>query len=459
MSNQSQEAPEAQARFRRRFSLVWVIPVVAVAAAAWLAFENYRNRGPEVEINFRVAEGLQPGKTVIRFRDVEVGKVDEVDVSEDLSHVVVKARFNPLMGKHLVEDTRFWIVRPRVGAGGISGLSTLISGSYIGMDVGSSGARRVSSFKGLETPPINMAGERGLTLVLEAATLAGISEGAPVFYRDMNVGAVLRFKLDKDDTSKVLVHVLVRKKHASLVNSQTRFWNASGVDVGFGLDGVAINVSSLQSLLVGGVSFETVGAVGKPAEAQDHFHLYASRKAAVSAVKQWGGLRVVLDAPELGSIQVGDPVYYREEVVGNVVDHSLHEDARSVGIMVEIARKYSRLVRTNSVFWNASGIEAGIGFSGVKIHTESLEALMRGGVAFATPNALGARAAKGSVFTLHPKGDGDWRKWSPRIWLGSGSDPAAGKKTVAAKAERVSALSKSGRSESYGGRLRGRGMK
>ena len=458
MSEEATPVPDAQTRPHRRLPLVWLIPLVAVLVGAWLAYENLSTRGPEFEITFRMAHGLEAGKTPIRYREVTVGIVQEVDVAADLSHVVVKARVNPLMGEHLVEGTRFWIVRPRIGAGGITGLSTLISGAYIAMDVGPDDAKRVKSFEGVEIPPIDVAGERGLVLVLETSNLRGVGDGSPVLYRDINVGEVLRYDLHDKDPSKVILHVLVRSKHASLVNSKTRFWNASGIDMAVGLGGVSVDVESLQSLLIGGVSFETFGAPGKPAQKNDRFHLYDNRKAVVAATMEGGGLRVVLDTPQLGSIEIGDPVYYREEQVGRVVRQSLHEDARSVGVLVEIAPRYAPLVRTNSVFWNASGIEGGLGWSGVTIHAESLESILRGGVAFATPDSPGPRARSGSVFELQAKGSDEWRNWSPRIWLGGGSDPSSPAK-VEAPAEKVSPLSRSGRSDRYGGLRRGHGMK
>lgn len=458
MSEEAKPVPEAQTRPHRRLPLVWLIPLVAVLVGAWLAYENLSTRGPDFEITFRMAHGLEAGKTPIRYRDVTVGIVEEVDVSPDLSHVVVKARVNPLMGQHLVEGTRFWIVRPRIGAAGISGLSTLISGAYISMDVGPTGGKKVEVFKGVEIPPIDVVGERGLVVVLEASNLGGLSDGSPVLYRDVNVGEVLRYDLDEKDSSKLHLHVLIRSKHAHLVNSNTRFWNSGGINVTAGLGGVSVDVKSLQSLLVGGISFDTFGAPGKPAQKDDRFDLHADRKAVVAARMEGGGLRVVLDTPQLGSIEIGDPVYYREEEVGRVVRQSLHDDARSVGVLVVIEPRYAPLVRTNSVFWNASGIEGGLGWSGVTIHAESLESILRGGVAFATPDSPGPRARSGSVFELQAKGSDEWRKWSPRIWIGGKRDSSPTAK-VEAPAERVSPLSKSGRSEHYGGLRRGHGMK
>ncbi len=450
--------PEARIRPHRKLSLVWLIPLVALLGGVWVVYVNASKSGPEIQVIFRTAEGLEAGKTPIRYREVKVGLVEQVDVSSDLSHVVVTARLNRHMGEHLVEGTRFWIVSPRIGTRGISGLSTLVSGSYIAMDVGPGGGARAESFKGLEIPPIDVVGERGLAFVLEASEMKGLNDGAPLLYRDVNVGEIVRYRLDKDDDSSVLLHVLVRNRYAHLVNSRTRFWKVGGVRAKVGLGGVEVDVESLQALLVGGVAFDTFGTPGEAAKKGDRFRLYRDRKAVLAANAEADGLRIVLDAPHLGSIQVGDPLLYREETVGHVVGQALHEDARSVGVFVSIQRRFAPLVRTNSVFWNASGIEGGLGWSGVTVHTESLEALLRGGVAFATPNEPGPPVKAGSVFALQAEGKSEWRSWSPRIWIGGGVDPLPTQK-VASSPVHVSPLSKSGRSERYRGSVGNRGMK
>lgn len=458
MTEKAPPAPEARTRPQRRLPLVWLIPIVALIAGGGVVYEDVRKNGPKFEITFRMADGIEAGKTSIRYREVKVGEVEEIDVSADLSHVVVTARVNPVMGKHLVEGTRFWIVSPRIGAGGISGLSTLVSGSYIAMDVGTTGGEEVTAFKGLEIPPIDVVGERGLNLVLEASKMQGLSEGSPLLYRNIHVGEIVGSDLDDKDDSKVLIHVLVRTRYAYLVNSQSRFWKVGGVQASLGLDGVEIDVESLQSLLVGGVEFDTFGTPGESAKKGDRFHLYGNEKQLTLAEEEANGLNIVLDTPQLGSVKVGDPVLYREEQVGRVLRQSLHEDARSVGLLVSINRRYAPLVRTNSVFWNASGIEGGLGWKGVSIHAESLESLLRGGIAFATPNPPGARVAAGSVFALHPQEKSEWRGWSPRIWVGEGADKTPEPK-VEVPAHHVSPLSKSGRSERYRSFVSGRGMR
>lgn len=422
-------APEAVVRGPRRFSIVWVLPILAAIIGLGLAYRTYSEKGPDITIRFETAEGIEPGKTSIRFRDVGVGAVSDVTVADDLSHVEVSANLSKDMGKHLVVGTRFWVVRPRVGAQGISGLSTLVSGSYIGMDPGPAAGASARSFVGLEEPPINIAGEEGISFTLIREGLGGLEGGSPVFYRGIDVGEVVDYELGKEK-QEVLIHVLIRSPYESVVNSGTRFWDAGGIEVDVGWKGVDVNVESLQSILVGGVAFDDVGSSGDPAKEGDRFTLYADRAAAEHSAKRVGSLRVAIDAPQLGSLEAGSPVYYREAPVGQVVGYSLHDDGQSVGILLEIEPRYAPLVRTNSVFANASGISGDLGLSGVHVHMESLKALLSGGIAFATPNDPGPRAANGSVFELQPEIKDSWLKWKPRIWLGRGRDSASGSKAA-----------------------------
>ena len=421
-SEQSEEGvPSAVVKPPRRFSIVWVLPILAAVIGVGLAYRTYSEKGPDITIEFQTANGISPGKTSIRFRDVEVGEVTAVTVADDLSNVVVSASLSESIGKHLFKGTRFWVVRPRVGAQGISGLSTLVSGSFIGMDPGPSGGEARHKFVGLEEPPIDIAGKDGMALTLVRKDLGGLEDGSPISYRGLAAGEVVEYELDQKN-KQVLIHVQIRKEYQGLVNTGTRFWDAGGIDVDLGWQGLEVRTESLQSILIGGVAFDDVGAAGTPAKEGDQFTLYSDAAAAENSVKRAGALRIIIDAPQLGSLEAGSPVYYREAPVGQVVGYSLHDDGQSVGVLLEISDRYARLVRTNSVFANASGIDGDLGLSGVHIHMESLKALLSGGIAFATPDNAGPPAANGSVFDLQPAIKNSWAKWKPRISLGGGAD-------------------------------------
>ena len=432
-SEQGEEGvPSAVVKPPRRFSIVWVLPILAAVIGVGLAYRTYSEKGPDITIEFQTANGISPGKTSIRFRDVEVGEVTAVTVADDLSNVVVSASLSEAIGKHLFKGTRFWVVRPRVGAQGISGLSTLVSGSFIGMDPGPSGGGAEHEFVGLEEPPIDIAGKDGMALTLVRQNLGGLEDGSPIFYRGLAVGELVEYELDQKN-EQVLIHVLIRKEYEGLVNTGTRFWDAGGIEVDLGWQGLEVRTESLQSILIGGVAFDEVGAAGTPAKEGDQFTLYSDAAAAENSVKRVGALRIIVDAPQLGSLEAGSPVYYREAPVGQVVGYSLHEDGQSVGVLLEISGRYARLVRTNSVFANASGIDGDLGLSGVHIHMESLKALLSGGIAFATPDDAGPPAANGSVFDLQPAMEDSWAKWKPRIALGGGGGSEASEEVPAEK--------------------------
>jgi paraquat-inducible protein B len=396
---------------QHRVGLVWLVPIVAVLVGAYLVYEAISSRGPTITIAFETAEGLTAGKTKLRYRNVDVGTVDSIAISEDLSHVVVTCSMD-IADPHMNENTRVWVVRPRIGAGGISGLGTLVSGAYIALSPGGKGGKLTRHFTGLESPPVEPADAPGLKLVLHTNALRGLDVDSPVLHRQENVGAVERHKLAADGKS-VEIDIYIQPEYRSLVGSNSRFWNASGVDVKVGIGGVNVQTESLAALLAGGIAFDTPGK-SKP-EALEHgakFWLHGSRTDMEESAFRYGGLALVVEAPELGGLKVGDRVYYREEPVGAVVSHGLSADHSAVRVHLNIQTSYASLVRSNSVFWNASGISANLGLKGLHIHTESLEALLSGGIAFATPDSAGAQVKPGSVFRLHPEVKDDWLKWS-----------------------------------------------
>ena len=397
---------------QRGLGLVWLIPIVAVLIGGYLAFDAIRSRGVTITITFETAEGLTAGKSVIKYKAVDVGTVDSISIDEDLSRVLVTCSLDKEAAAHLHENTRFWIVRPRIGAGRISGLGTLVSGAYIGIGPGTETGKRVRHFTGLETPPIESDDSPGLKVALHTDELRGIDVGSPVLHRQSKVDAVERHQLAADGKS-VVVDIYIQPDYRKLVGSNSRFWNASGVEVKAGVGGVDVQTESLAALVAGGIAFDTPGK-GKP-EKLEHgvtFWLHASRAELEESGFRYGGLALVVESPQLGGLKVGDRVYYREEPVGAVVSHGLSADHRTVRVHLNIRNRHASLVRSNSVFWNAGGISANLGLTGLHIHTESLEALLSGGIAFATPDSAAAQVQPGSVFRLHPEVNEKWLKWS-----------------------------------------------
>jgi paraquat-inducible protein B len=400
-------AAEAAVQKRRGFSAVWAIPIVAVLVALSLAYQAITSQGPEISIRFASGEGLEAGKSKVKFREVEIGTVDSIELGTD--HVTVHCSLVKTAAPHLTQGASFWVVRPRIGAGGISGLGTLVSGSYIAFELGPDDAARERNFVGLEQPPVTPPGAPGLRIVLHTETLGSLGPGDPIYFRHIRAGTIERSQLS-EDAKRIDLDAFIDPAFAHLVQDNSRFWNTGGLELHVGGGGLDVKTASLASMLAGGISFDAP-AGGKPAEAGASYWLHASFADIRATAMRYGGLGVILETPALGGLNDGDYVYYREVPVGSVVSHELAADRATVRVRVNILRRYASLVRTNTVFWNASGISADLGLTGLHVHAESLQALLSGGVSFATPGHLGDQVHDGSVFQLHAEVKDEWLDW------------------------------------------------
>lgn len=338
--------PEAQVTRRRGPSIVWLIPLIAGAIALWLGYTTLSQRGPTITISFQSAEGLEAGKTRVKHKDVEVGVVEEVAISDDLSQIMVTAEMVKNIQSHVNEGTRFWVVRPRVGAGGVSGLGTLLSGAYIELDPG--GGAPATTFVGLEEPPPIRSDVPGRQFLLETDRIGSIVRGAPVSYHGIPVGQVLAYELSPDRQG-LTVSIFVNAPHDELVRDHSRFWDASGIDVS--LDAAGVNVSgTLQSLLVGGIAFDTprTGRTDEPSAAGATFPLYDSyRSASEAAYTERHPLLVYFDGSVRG-LRVGAPVEFHGIQLGRVTEVRLEFDADRqvlrVPVIIEIEPQRVTLV-------------------------------------------------------------------------------------------------------------------
>jgi paraquat-inducible protein B len=240
---------------KKSVSIVWIVPLVALLIGGWLAYRAITEKGPTITITFKSAEGLEAGKTKIKFKDVEVGQVEEIRLSPDLSQVMVTAQLTKDAKDYLSENTRFWVVRARVVGGGVSGLGTLFSGAYIGMDPGKPG-KTVRSFKGLETPPIVTTDLPGRHFMLRAERLGSLDIGKPVYFRQIQVGQVVAYELQKDGQA-IDIKIFIHAPHHESVRKNTRFWNAGGLDVSVDAGGIKVNTESFVTIMIGGIAFET----------------------------------------------------------------------------------------------------------------------------------------------------------------------------------------------------------
>ncbi|HET8995184.1 MAG TPA: MlaD family protein [Acetobacteraceae bacterium] len=269
---------------RWRLSLIWAIPIVTLALGLWLAWHTMESRGPIIHISFESAEGLVAGQSHVKHKDVDMGVVQNIALSKNLQHVVVTVRMTREAEPLLTDRTKFWVVKPRFFAGALSGLETLVSGSYIEMLPSPKPGERTRNFTGLETPPVLQSDVPGKTFLLHAPRLGSISLGSPVFYRDLDVGEVLGWDIG-DMASTVTVHAFVRAPYDKYVHDNSRFWNASGAKISLGGNGVQLQLESLRAVVLGGIAFETPDqGKGSPVTRNLHeFPLYPDKQAADSA--------------------------------------------------------------------------------------------------------------------------------------------------------------------------------
>ncbi len=502
----------------------------ASSNAEFVLFNDYEEAeaGIPVTIEFPLEVSLGNSHIPIRFHGFDVGRIQDVDVNEDLTKIIAEATIRPEAKRALVEGARFWVVEPRLGLQGVSGLDTLLGGRYIAMDFNKKdleNGKQTRVFQGLASKPSAPATAPGLHLTLEAESLGGVAAGSPVLFRNVPVGSVQSYQLQDNG---VTVNLLIKPRYRHLVNQSSRFWNTSGVTLEGGLNGIKVETSTLNTLIAGGIEFRTNDANATNVVNGTHFTLYSDEAAskdnrthiniwfetagglkedtriqyrgmvvgridklkldqqgkgviaqalleeehnwlANDSASFWlvkpklglantahletlvtgqyidvqiagepghpsneftgslrepddqpmlSGLRLELVSDRLGSIRRGNPVYYREIPVGQVTGFKLDNPASRVIIYVNIEDRYKNLVGSASRFWNASGVDIDVNlFSGAKVRTESLEALLAGGIAFATPDIPKNPVPKGKRYVLAKKPAQEWLKWAPEISL------------------------------------------
>jgi len=278
--HRSGEPVEARVRAHRWVAWVWVVPIAAAGVVAWLAYRTIAERGPEITISFSAAQGLQAGQSTIQHLNAVLGTVTSLQLTHDMRRVIVHARMSRRATPYLTGSTIFYVVTPHLGVQGISGLSTIVSGTYIEMYPGRSGQAR-TRFIGLDSQPIVPPGTPGRAFTLHAPDLSSLTRGAPVTYRGIEVGMVTGYALARDG-HQVTVTAFIRSPHDQLVHPGTRFWNAGGVAMTFGTQGLQVRANSWQQLLAGGVAFETssTAMADAPSAAGSLFQLYDNEQAA-----------------------------------------------------------------------------------------------------------------------------------------------------------------------------------
>ncbi|CAB3640623.1 PqiB family protein [Trinickia soli] len=310
-------------------SLVWLVPLVAALVGIALVAKSVIDRGPTITISFTTAEGLEPGKTKVKYKDVDIGSVKTIRLSRDHARVLVSVQLTKEAEDFAVEDTRFWIVRPRIGSTGVTGLGTLLSGAYIGVDAGRSHESQ-SDFVGLEKPPAVTGDQKGRRFSLHGASLGSIDIGSPVYYRRVQVGQVVGFSLDRDGTG-VSIDVFVDAPYDQYVSLNSRWWHASGVDLRLDSNGLKLNTQSLATVIIGGLAFQSPPGDRIGAEAPDNtvFTLAANEGDAMRA-PDGPPLTVVMNFNQsLRGLSVGATVDFRGIELGEVTGIGVQFDPKA----------------------------------------------------------------------------------------------------------------------------------
>jgi len=332
---------------RARVPVVWIVPIVAALVGVGIVAQQYLNEGPTIRISFRTAEGIEPGKTFIKYKDVDIGKVTKVALSKDYSKIVVTAKMEKHAEGLLIDGSRFWIVRPRITLSGVSGIGTLLSGNYIGIEPGKSG-KPLRDFVGLEVPPPIAGGVPGREFILRAGSLGSLGIGSPIYFRRLNVGQVIGYELTPDGKF-VDIKIFMNEPYDRYITPDTRFWEASGIHASVGAGGISLETESVLSILAGGIRFETPPSTvaGTPAPEKSVFTLFGNRDAAMVPPVAESERYALHFHESLRGLSVGAPVTLLGLPVGEVSQVSLDyvPETKGVRTRVEVVTYQYRVLR------------------------------------------------------------------------------------------------------------------
>lgn len=328
----SPPVPESKAvpKKHTRISLVWIIPILAALIGVWVGVARIRSEGPTIKIIMRSAEGLEAGKTKIHYKGVDVGTLTKIRLTDDHQHVIATAQMAPRTEEFLVKDTQFWVVKPRISGANVTGLGTLISGAYLGMEIGTSKESK-SEFVALDVPPVVSGEVPGHFFRLQTTDLGSLDIGTPIFFRRLQVGEVASYRLDKDGQMFNL-RIFVHSPYDQFISANTRFWQASGVDLSLTAGGLNVQTQSLLSILIGGIAFETPTSVLTlpAAQAGSTFMLYTNRAQAFEPPPQNPQTYELIFNQSVRGLTPGAPVEFRGINIGQVTSINAQIDGRTL---------------------------------------------------------------------------------------------------------------------------------
>jgi len=342
MTETSKQEP-AEPKVRRGYASlmsIWLVPVIALAVAAFLIIKTVSERGSEISIVFENAEGMEPGKTRLKYKDVNIGQLSRIDILDDDKGVSLVIDVNRVADKYLTDTARFWIVSPKIGLQGITGLQTILSGSFIEIDPGKGGEKQ-REFKGLRTPPVITSNDKGTEFILSTSKLSNIDRGTPVIYKGLEVGNVLGYQLAKDG-SAVEVYAFVKAPFDALVLEGTNFWNAGGVNVAVSTSGVEVGAESLQALISGAVEFDTLEIYKNTFKAENShkFKLYDNVRAKDNAKYTEKVVYIMYFDGSVSGLSIDASVEFKGIKIGSVRDITLEIDEENqkyyIPVLIEI---------------------------------------------------------------------------------------------------------------------------
>ncbi len=329
------EIDEPRVTERRWPSIVWLVPLVTALVGGWLVVRTLTDQAPVATIQFQTAEGIEAGKTKIRYKSVEIGVVEEIDFAEDFSNVILTAKFNQGLDTFLRRNTRFWVVRPQLSVRGVSGLSTLISGSYIEIDPGPGAPQ--THFVGLEEVPLITTDDAGTRITLISKNLGSIGRGSPIYYQGILAGEALGYEL-AGDAQSVYIYAFVRDPFDQLLQGNSRFWNVSGVDLSLGADGIEVRTASVTSLLFGGISFETPDTL--EISVADMSDLVFTLHESYADIEEQAYTRkiqfVMYFTGSVRGLSPGAPLEFRGIRIGEVLDIRMEFDASDTSFRIPV---------------------------------------------------------------------------------------------------------------------------
>lgn len=328
-----------------RISIVWLIPLIALLIGVWLGYKAWSEMGATIEISFKSAQGLEAGKTKIKYKNVEIGTVDKIELSPDMSHVILTANMVKSADAYLTDATRFWVVRARVAANEVSGLETILSGAYIGIDPDTSG-NNTKKFDGLDAPPVVTKDLAGRHFYLRADDLGSLDLGSPVYYRKIQAGSVISQRL-ADNGQSVILGIFIHSPYDQFVNRDTRFWNASGFELTLDANGVNVNTESLVTMMVGGIAFENPGGSIPTMDVDEwqEFILYENFDAISEGTHLQSASYLLYFSGSVRGLNIGAPVELKGIKLGQVtgIKMEYNPDTNNIKIPVTIELQMDRI--------------------------------------------------------------------------------------------------------------------